>query len=214
MRVYMVRHGETTWNLAGRYQGRRESALTALGICQAAALGNAFAPPHGPHIARIIASPLWRCQATARFVADRVDLPIETDDRLTEIAHGDWEGRLRNEIEANDVALYRTWRLAPDSVSFEGGETLRHVQARWLAFAEELARTNGDGDVLVCSHDAVVRIALLTIAGRPLDALWDVRVENAAYAVFDVTGDTWTLRDECVNAHLGTIRADAAAQAL
>jgi broad specificity phosphatase PhoE len=214
MRVYLARHGETTWNLAGRYQGRRESALTALGVRQGMALGAAFAPPNGPPIARIVASPLWRCQATARFVADRVDLPIVLDDRLTEIAHGDWEGRLRNEIEGNEVAQYRAWRLNPDSVSFNGGETLRDVQARWRAFADDLARSQGDGDALVCTHDAVVRIALLTMEDRPLDELWEVTVQNAAYAIFDVDGTTWRVVKECENAHLAALHNDTTAQAL
>jgi broad specificity phosphatase PhoE len=201
MRVYLARHGETTWNLAGRYQGRRESALTALGVRQGMALGAAFAPPNGPPIARIVASPLWRCQATARFVADRV-------------AHGDWEGRLRNEIEGNEVAQYRAWRLNPDSVSFNGGETLRDVQARWRAFADDLARSQGDGDALVCTHDAVVRIALLTMEDRPLDELWEVTVQNAAYAIFDVDGTTWRVVKECENAHLAALHNDTTAQAL
>src|SRR5580700_127978 len=99
MKLYIARHAETTWNLAGRYQGRRESALSALGIQHGFALAEGFAHADPPP-ERIIASPLQRTRATAAFVAERLNLAVETDDALIEIAHGTWEGRLRDEIAA------------------------------------------------------------------------------------------------------------------
>lgn len=210
MKLYIARHAETTWNLAGRYQGRRESALSALGVRQgfalAAALAHADPPP-----ARIVASPMQRTRATAAFVADRLNVPLETDDALIEIAHGTWEGRLRDEIAANDAARYATWRERPADVAFEDGESLRDVAARWRLFRE---RVRVDVPTLLVTHDAIVRVALLDIAGRPLDDFWKTRVENAAYAVAEVEGDRWTLVEESVNAHLSDQRAPLESQAL
>src|SRR5580693_6057459 len=137
MKLYIARHAETTWNLAGRYQGRRESALSARGIQQGFALADALAQADPPP-ARIIASPMQRTRATATFVADRLNLPLETDDALIEIAHGTWEGRLRDEIAANDPARYATWRERPADVAFEEGESLRDVAARWQRFRAQL----------------------------------------------------------------------------
>ncbi len=208
MRVYVARHGETTWNLAGRYQGRRESALTVLGERQALALAGAMS---AANVGRIVASPMLRTTATARPAAERLGLALETDERLIEIAHGTWEGRLREEIEVDDPARYRAWRHDPARVAFPGGETLVQVRERWRAFARALA---GDVPVLVVTHDAVVRVALVEALGRELDAFWDVEVENGAYAVFDVGASGWTLVDECVSAHLGEQRAAAETQAL
>jgi len=208
--VYVARHGETTWNLAGRYQGRRESGLTGLGMRQGMALAHAFTTQE-PRVQRIIASPLVRCAATAHFVAERLNLPLETDVRLIEIAHGTWEGRLRDEIAANDPATFRAWKERPAQVVFEGGETVADVRDRWRDFAATLAT---DVPTLVVTHDAVVRIALLEAACRPLDDLWNVAVENAAYAIFSVDDGTWTITDACVNAHLAGLRADTEAQAL
>lgn len=207
--VYVARHGETTWNLEGRYQGRRDSALSALGVRQGLALANAFAQTRS--LERVVASPLLRCMATARFTADALDLTVEEEPQIIEIAHGTWEGRLRGEITENDAERMRIWRQDPANVSFEGGESLRDVQARWNAFARSFAPA---GDTLVVTHDAVVRVALLHETGRPLDDLWRVPVENAAYAVFEVENGRWTLIEECVNAHLASLRADVAGQAL
>jgi broad specificity phosphatase PhoE len=207
-KLYLARHGETTWNLAGRYQGRRESALSGLGMRQGLALAAALGPMRS--LERIVSSPLLRCFATAKFVADALDLTVETDDRLIEIAHGTWEGRLRNEIAANDPARYHTWRKDPARVAFEGGETLPQVQARWLDFARDLDPSR---ETLAVTHDAVVRVAVLAQTGRALDDFWSIPVENAAYAVFE-SGDGLRLVEPCVNAHLASLRADVTGQAL
>ena len=208
MRVYLARHGETTWNLTGRYQGRRESALTALGTRQAFALAEAM---DAARVGRVVASPMLRCTATAKPTAERLNLQVETDDRLIEIAHGTWEGRLRDEIAANDPVRYRAWRQDPAHVAFEGGETVAQVLERWRDFA---ARFRPAAPALVVTHDAVVRVALLDVARRDLDTFWSGKVENGAYAVFDVDASGWTLVEECVADHLGALRASTEGQAL
>jgi broad specificity phosphatase PhoE len=206
--VYLARHGETTWNLAGRYQGRRESALTALGMRQAFALSDAMI---AARVERVVSSPLLRCTATAAPTAERATLALEQDDRLIEIAHGTWEGRLRDEIATNDPVRYRAWREDPANVAFVGGETLAQVAERWETFARSFAPPTPS---LVVTHDAVVRVALLAALGRPLDAFWEATVENGAYAIFEVQDGRWQLIEPCVTAHLAGVRASTEGQAL
>ncbi|HEY0382470.1 MAG TPA: histidine phosphatase family protein [Candidatus Elarobacter sp.] len=208
MRVYVARHGETTWNVAGRYQGRLESPLSPLGERQALALADAM---EAAGIGRVVSSPLRRCTATAQPTAERAGVPVETDDRLIEIAHGTWEGRLREELAANDPVRYRAWRGDPAHVQFENGESIADVLGRWRDFAASFA-PNVPG--LVVTHDAVVRVALVDAKGRGLEDFWNARVENGAYAVFDVIGGRWTLIEECVAGHLGELRAPIEGQAL
>ena len=210
MRVYVARHGETTWNLAGRYQGRRESGLTALGVRQGFALADAFTRIQ-PRIERIVASPLLRCSATAKFVADRLNIALETDDRLLEIAHGTWEGRLRAEIAADDPERFRAWKERPAEVGFENGETLVNVRSRWQNFASAFAARVPS---LVVTHDAVVRVAILAAQARPLDDLWAVNVENAGFAEFEVSAGRWTLVNESSSGHLAGVQAAIGGQAL
>jgi len=208
VRVYLARHGETTWNLAGRYQGRLESALSPLGAAQAGALAGAM---DAAGVGRVVSSPLQRCTATAAPTAARVHVPVEIDDRLLEIAHGTWEGRLRDEIAANDPGRYRAWREDPARVSFEDGETIVQVLDRWRDFAATFRPASPS---LVVTHDAVVRVALVAAADRELDAFWKGRVENGAYAVFEVDAGGWTLIEENVAVHLGSLRASTDGQAL
>ncbi|GAC1300428.1 MAG: alpha-ribazole phosphatase [Vulcanimicrobiaceae bacterium] len=214
--IWIARHAETTWNLAGRYQGRMESALSALGMSQAFALADRFshALARGEAIpGRIVSSPLLRCEATARVTGARLGVDVGTDDRLIEIAHGTWDGRYRDEIAANDPQRYRTWREDPARAAFEGGETLRQVAARWSDFARDLATWRDD--TLVVTHDAVVRCALVALQGRPLADFWNVPVENGAFALVAQGDDgALALREPCVTTHVSALRADTAAQAL
>ncbi len=206
--VYVARHGETTWNAVGRYQGRLETPLSPLGQAQAQALAAALA---GKGITRIISSPLSRCMQTAVPLSVETGVPIESEPLLLEIAHGTWEGRYRDEIARNDPQTYRTWREHPQAVKFEGGESLGDVLARWKAFVE---RFEPRENTLLLTHDIVVRIALLERAGRPLDQLRHVHALNAAYAVFEVENGAWALRNECVAEHLAELAADPEKQAL
>lgn len=213
--IWLARHGETTWNVAGRYQGRLESELTPLGERQAVALAAFFgkrAQRGDPVPTRIVSSPLARCTSTAQPSARRLGLTTETSEALIEIGHGTWEGRYREEIARNDAERYRLWREAPARVAFEGGETLNDVLGRWRSFASELAR--GTQQTLVVTHDAVIRCALLDLLGRPPDDFWQVNVENGAFALLTSDGATLSLVRECDVAHLSNLRAEVSSQAL
>lgn len=206
--VFVVRHGETDWNRAGRYQGQRESELTELGKSQARALADDLG---GAKLARVVSSPLARCVQTAAPLAARAGVQLETDERLIEIAHGTWEGRLRADIERDEAPLMRAWREEPHTVRFAGGESLDDVVRRWTAFAASI----GDrGDVAVVTHDVVVRIAILQALGMPYSQLWKPRVSNGAYATFVVELGRWALATECSDAHLAGLLADTSGQAL
>lgn len=208
MLVYLARHGETDWNRAGRYQGQRESHLTPLGESQAQALAGALAASGAT---RVVSSPLQRCVQTAAPIARRLSVAVETDVRLLEIAHGRWEGRLRDEVERDDAARMEAWRHRPQTVTFEEGESLAAVDARWRGFADELP---GNNDVVVVTHDVVVRLAILDAENRPLSELWKPRVENGGYALFEVRDGRWVLLEECRAEHLGALIADTSGQAL
>ena len=210
MIVLVARHGETTWNNTGRYQGRLQSELSELGKRQGAALADAM-EHENPHVARIVSSPLVRCVATAQFAADRLHLDVEIDERLIEIGHGDWEGRLRDEIMASEPQNWYLWKNKPTEITFSTGDSMQKVAERWDSFISEQTFTV---PTLVVTHDAVVRAALCLAQGLSLDDMWKVPMENAAYARFDSAGDTLRLIDPCINAHLQGIRADIARQAL
>jgi probable phosphoglycerate mutase len=207
--VLVARHGETTWNKEGRYQGRQQSPLSELGVRQAQALGEAMTS-FEPRIERIISSPLVRCSQTAQASADRLGLKVEIDERLIEIGHGDWEKRIRDEIMASEPENWYLWKNEPSKITFSSGDSMHKVVERWKSFTSSLPAV----PTLVVTHDAVVRSAIVLAQGQTIDDMWKVHMENAAYVEFDATPGGWKLVEPCVNAHLQGLRADVARQAL
>jgi len=206
--VRIARHGETTWNAVGRYQGRLETPLSPLGQAQALALAGAL---RDKGIRRIISSPLSRCVQTAVPLSVETGVPIETDPLLLEIAHGTWEGRYRDEIARSEPELFRNWREHPERVRFTGGESLQDVLDRWKLF---VSRFDASVDTLLMTHDVVVRLAILERTGRGMDQLRHVRALNASYAEFEVEQGKWKLLAECVSVHIADLEADLEGQAL
>lgn len=207
-RVYIARHGETTWNAVGRYQGRLESPLSPLGCAQARAFARALT---GKGIVRVISSPLSRCVQTALPLAAAINVPVVTNDLLLEIAHGTWEGRYRDEIARTEPELYYEWREHPERVRFENGESLGDVFERWRRF---VASFDASDDTVLVTHDVVVRVAILEQTGRGASMLRSVRAANGAFAVFSVEGGRWELEEPCVDEHLAGLAADIERQAL
>lgn len=206
--IRVARHGETTWNAAGRYQGRRESQLSELGRAQAQALARAL---QTQGISRILSSPLTRCVATAKPLAAAYGVAIEQEPLLLEIAHGSWEGRYRDEIAANDPERFYEWKHRPEAVRFEGGESVLDVLVRWRRFA---AAFDPRANAAIVTHDVVVRLAILEAMGETPVHLWKPRVVNAGYAQFRVENGRWYLEFECVADHLTGLAANLDAQAL
>lgn len=100
-RLILVRHGETDWNVEGRYQGHSDVPLNARGRAQAARLAEAL---RGSDIRAIYSSDLARARETAEALAHATRLAVQHDPRLREIDQGDWEGMLFLEIHLSDFA--------------------------------------------------------------------------------------------------------------
>ena len=89
MKIYLIRHGETSWNTLGRLQGRTDIELNENGIRLAKITGEKL---KDVHFDLAIASPLKRAYETAGLVLGDRNIPILTDERIEEISFGEWEG--------------------------------------------------------------------------------------------------------------------------
>lgn len=183
MNVLLVRHGETEWNRAGRYQGRTDIPLSPDGEAQVKALGRRLA--HVP-IALAVSSPLSRARRTAEAILAGRDTKLEIDEGLLEISHGDWEGQLATDIELSHAELFGTWRSRPDRdvPAGPGAETLGDVEDRaWPVLLNLCARLGPDETGLIAAHDAVNRALLCRVLGLPLSRVWMFRQAPATLNV-------------------------------
>ena len=175
MTIYLVRHGETEWNRAGRMQGHLDSPLTARGEAQARAVGEALRELIDGDGFDIVASPLGRTRATAAIICDALGneaISIATDDRLREISWGDWDGLTFDEIEARDPGelarrRHDRWDHRPP-----GGESYAATARRaadWLAGLDSLAGANLARPLIAVSHGGIGRLLRGLYAGLPRD---------------------------------------------
>ena len=155
--LYLLRHGETEFNVEGRLQGQQDSPLTVRGRAQARAHGVLLkALIADPETWRVVASPLGRALDTARLACAELGLPkaaIETDPRLKEIAYGDWEGLTYAKIEARNSDDWAARQRDPWRFVVPGGESYEMVAARAGDFLNE-AR----GNTIVVSHGGTGRV--------------------------------------------------------
>jgi len=164
--IYLVRHGETEWNRARRYQGWSDSPLTEQGLTQAAAIGRLLCGLPEAKSAGLVASPIGRARRTAEIIRERLGhtAPLRFDDRLRELSFGSWDGFTRAEIAALRPGAFddeqRDWYFAtPD------GETYEVFAGRigtWLAEAKI-----EDRPLIVVTHGVVTRILRGLYAGLP-----------------------------------------------
>jgi phosphoserine phosphatase len=184
MHILLVRHGETTWNRDGRYQGRTDVPLSSEGEAQVRALG---ARLRSVPIAVAVASPLARARSTAEAVLGERDTPaLELEPALVEISHGAWEGQLASDVEAAHAEMLGAWRSRPDRdvPAGPGAETLGDVEARaWPVLERLAARLRDDQTGLLVAHDAVNRVLLCRVLGLPLTRVWSFRQAPATLNV-------------------------------
>jgi broad specificity phosphatase PhoE len=176
VRILMARHGETIFNVEGRWQGQSDSPLTERGKAQARELARALA---GDQLAAVYSSDLGRALDTAREVAAPHGFDVATDARLREIHTGSWTGKSRDEIEAAYPGGVKAWATTPAQMQIPGGESLRAVQARALNFFADRIPSHAGETVVIISHGAVGQTILIEAMGGRLEDLWlKDRVDN------------------------------------
>lgn len=164
--LYLIRHGQTQWNVERRMQGRMDSALTEKGIRMAQRLAETL-----PVVDVVYASPLGRTMKTARILFGGRE--VRTDDRLREIDLGEWEGRLQAELDVEDAGQHSNFWNTPHRFVCPGGENFSCVQKRAVESLRDLATKHAGQAVAVVSHTTVIRSMLFYIEPRPLSEFWN-----------------------------------------
>lgn len=148
MLLYLVRHGETDWNLARRIQGSTDVPLNETGRSQATATGRLLAQRHWD---AIYSSPLSRARETASIIAEMIGLPSPRPvEKLVERAYGDAEGLADPELSTR----------FPGDTPVPGRESRGAVLARVLPALVALAEAHPDETIIVVSHGGVIRSVL------------------------------------------------------
>lgn len=182
MRVYMVRHGETDWNLDGRVQGREDIPINNNGIKQAIDTAGAF---HDKNIELIITSPLIRARKTAEIIADKLggQVEVKVDDGLIERDFG-----IRSGMTIDKKKTFDLFNVGED------GESLDEVKARVIVTINHYASQYKDSNLIMVSHGAAINAVLSVVSGGEIGS-GITRLKNACISVFDANGEDIKLID-------------------
>lgn len=163
-RVCLVRHGQTDWNVEGRYQGQSDIPLNENGRAQAHLLAQQL---EGQPFTAIYSSDLSRALETAEIIARCVRLPVRRDARLREINQGEWEGQVVGIIKARYATLWQQ-RAEDPSLRPPGGETIYEVLDRVRAAMTEISHLHPTGPVLVVSHGLTLAAVICYTRALPI----------------------------------------------
>jgi len=191
--VYYIRHGETDWNAAGRFQGSQDIPLNDLGRQQAANAGgilcDLFARDGKNELSMsFVASPLGRARLTMELLRGKMSLPPQgyaVDDRLREIGYGQWEGLTLPQMQTSDPELFASRQMDKWMVSAPDGESYAQVQARMTDWYNQLT-----SDTVAVAHGGTARALMVALGVETPDSAASLTIEQGAVYVFSGGGLT------------------------
>jgi broad specificity phosphatase PhoE len=171
--LYLARHGQTAYNLEGRFQGQQDVPLDATGREQALELAERTAA-YG--FRTLWCSPLLRARETADAIARVIGLQPVEDARLMETDAGDWTNLTFAEVRAQDPERFDAFAAADSDFAFPGGESFAIQELRVAAALADVEA--GELPALVVCHGMVIRAAFASRAADRYERF--ERIPNAA----------------------------------
>jgi probable phosphomutase (TIGR03848 family) len=179
MNLLLIRHAENDWvgkRLAGWTPGIH---LSEQGRAQAAALAQRLAEVP---LTAVYSSPLERTLETARPLAEAHGLQVQVRERLGETRFGEWTGRSLDELKKEE--LWPVIQVYPAGARFPGGESMREVQARFVAELEAIRDDHAEETVAIVSHSDPIKMATAYHLGLPLDLFQRLVISPASVTAF------------------------------
>ena len=188
--IILIRHGETEWNLSGRWQGHADSALSPRGIAQAESLSTRMAKEIVDHV---YASDLERAQHTSRLVGSEANWSFTLMPELRERDLGVLEGLTTDEMLVKHPDVYRSFREDGPDYQPPGGESFEQFCDRCSSAIEELARLHPGKKIVAVTHGGVLGAIFRYVLRIHLDAGRNYVLLNCSLNRIQKDGDRWNL---------------------
>jgi 2,3-bisphosphoglycerate-dependent phosphoglycerate mutase len=207
--LYLIRHGETTWNSERRWQGQIDAPLSETGIAQARALGDYL---RGRAITAIYSSDLSRARVTADLIGEVLGVAVQQDRRWREMNMGILQGLTHPEIVEHHNHHLEGLRDNWWDYQVEGAETRRVMLARLRAAFEEIVATAPGPEAAIVSHGGTIRV-LLHHLFPDVDEALTKPIHNTSLTTLERDGDGWRLLGIAETAHLEAEKGEASGEA-
>lgn len=163
LNIYFLRHGQTASSRDSVYCGSgSDIELTDIGKEMAEQFAEAYC---GLDFSAVYCSSMKRAVATATPICAKLGLAPEIRSEIVEIGYGAWEGMTIPAVKTKYGADYELWLDNPGTIAPTGGETALQVATRGLRVVQEIQDKFKDGNVLVVSHKATIRIIISALIG-------------------------------------------------
>jgi probable phosphoglycerate mutase len=186
--VYIIRHGTTDWNRAGRIQGHLDPPLNDEGRTQARLVSRRLTRLGAT---ALYSSDLQRAYDTARIIAQATGLRVVQNAGLREINFGIWQGWTSQQIRERDPEGYARRRANPYDVTPEGGETWRQFYDRAVQTLHEILVTSDARRLIVVTHNGVCTVLGLCALGLDCTGKRTFGSDNCSIHTIAVNGERW-----------------------
>ncbi len=178
---FLVRHGETAWNIEGRAQGHVDTPLNEVGRHQAELAAARLA---GVPFAAAYSSDLPRALEAARLLIKGRGTHLCAAPELRELSYGEWEGVSYGEVQARYPALYAELMSGDAAFAPPGGESVEDLVHRVGALQERLRRPHRDGEnVLVVGHGGSLRALLVSVLELSVTSFWRFKLDLGSLSI-------------------------------
>lgn len=182
IRLILVRHGETNWNIEQRYQGHSDTELNQTGINQAKKLAREL---KSEKIDAIYSSDLNRAVQTASIIADGRKIPVHKVRGLRECSFGIWEGKTFKEMEEKYPEEVERIKGDPVKQIRAGGESRDQLCIRVEEAIQKIIDKHQNQTILIVAHGGALAVAMEYITGEGLIARSKYWLENAKYHIVE-----------------------------
>lgn len=181
-KLYLVRHGESEWNILSKVQGQSNTNLTSVGREQAKKVAKRLVEEK---IDIIFSSDLNRALDTARIIGKTFGLEVNTFEELREIKFGIWEGLTTQEIVDKYTKEHLIWMKEPHNLNLPEAEKLIDLQERLLRIVNTIMKDNKDKNILIVSHGASIKALILGILGIDISFYNKLTISNTSLSIIE-----------------------------
>jgi phosphoserine phosphatase len=181
-KLYLVRHGETEWNASNKIQGNMDTELNETGIMQAEFVASKLAEEN---IEVLYTSSLKRAKTTAQIISEQIKVEVKELHEFREICLGPWEGLTIKEINERYSEHYKIYRENPADFNMPGAETFLQVSERFCNAINNIVIQNIDKKIVIVSHGAAIKAAIISILGIDICHYNKFRVDNASISILN-----------------------------
>lgn len=196
--IYLIRHGETSWNLEERFQGTTNTELTKTGLKQGKLLARSL---EKTPFQNIYTSPLDRAKTTAEFIGKESGSQVIEDMDFKEISFGDWEGLTTKEIRAKYTWMDK-WFINPENFQIPNAVNFEEEKNRLKARLKKIAIESNGHNTAIVSHAGIIRLSMLAALDLPLSYYWRFVFGNTSISILEYYNGMFLLKSLNDTSHL------------